>query len=174
MTLLEMAVVLAVTAVLAGFVGPPLIEAVQAYDKINRSLNAKARLRYALERIVAEIRQMDMQTTLLERHNTSASIAAPQVLSFTKHDGVLVAFTGSGIPTTNSKITMTYGSGITGSQTLLDGVTAFAVSRYQSTLSGTTAATNQTNIAAIAVSITITEDGIAYQGTVRADLRSRW
>ena len=173
MTLLEMAVVLAVTAVLAGFVGPPLIEAVKAYDTINRSLNAKARLRYALERMVAEIRQMDMQTTLLERHNTSAAFSA-QLLSFTKHDGVLVAISGSGIPSTNSKITMTYGSGITGSQTLLDGVTAFAVSRYQSTLSGTTAATNQTNIAAIAVSITITEDGIAYQGTVRADLRSRW
>ena len=174
MTMVEMAVVLAITALLAAFIGPPLIEAVTAYDKITRGLNAKARLRYALERMVSEIRQMDMQTVLLERHNTSAAFST-QIFSFTKHDGVLVGFSGSGIPATNSRITMTYGSGIiTGSQTLIDGVTAFTVNRYQNTISGTTAATNQTNIAAVRITMTITEDGIAYTGTARADLRSRW
>lgn len=172
--MMELAVVLAVSAIVATFVGPQLIEAVSAYDKINRGLNAEARLRYALERMVSEIRQMDMQTVLLDRHNTSPLFALTQVISFTRHDGVLVTISGSNIPASNSTITISYSSGITGAQALAEGVTAFSIGRFTNSILGTTAATTQANIAAVTFTMTITDGGIAYQGSARADLRSRW
>ena len=174
MTMMELAVVLAVSAILATFVGPPLIEAVTAYDRINSGLDAQARLRYALERMVAEIRQMDMQSVQLYNHNTSPLFALTQNIAFTKHDGVLVTINGTGIPGSSSTITLNYSTGITGAQTLATGVTAFTISRYTNSILGTTAATTPANIAAVTFTMTITQDGIAYQGTARADLRSRW
>ena len=164
-TLIELVVTMIILAVLAAFVAPPLSQALTAYEKVSKGLNAQARTRYAMERLGREIRQTRLRPSDKSRYDINDPFSSTSI-TFTKEDG--------------QQVTVSYGSPIVtmnyvgvASATLLDGVTAFSIQYRTNTAAGTTAAANSASVAAVLVTLTFTDDGVSYTGTLRTDLRNQ-
>jgi len=193
-TLIELTIVLAVGAILTAFLAAPVLKALSAYETAGKGLDAQARLRYALERVTREIRQI--RKTPSNRANydinitTACSAFTPLLssLQFTTIDGISVTFARSG---QNLNITYTLPSSttigpvalvndlFTGSTTTITNpygsgtrtITGFSVACLTATGGGP--ATN-TTVAGYQIDVVLSDDNVtaSAQGRIRVDLRN--
>lgn len=164
-TLTELVMVIVILGILAAFVGPVLYNAMRAYDRVEASNATQAKLRYAMERMTREIREIRRNST-----NTAGFDVATMTqstLGFFKNDGTQVL-----ISRTSSFINMSYvppgGSTLTG--LLLDQVNGFSLAYFQPNT--TAVAANTSSLAFIQVSVSLTDSiGGNFAARQRIDLR---
>jgi MSHA biogenesis protein MshO len=162
-TLAELIMVIVILGILGAFVGPVVYNAIRSYDSVQKSADTNAKVRYAMERIAREMRDVRRQVTdsaLLDISSMTASSMA-----FFKTDGTQVVLNGAG-----SVVNLAY-STLTGM--LIDQVQpgSFSLAYYEqggSTLAGTAA-----SIAFIQVSMTLTEGAVTLPARLRVDLRNQ-
>ena len=70
-SLLELILVIAILGVLAAFVGPVVFNALRSYDQMQRGVQTQAKMRYAIERMAREIREIRRQVTDATFHSPS-------------------------------------------------------------------------------------------------------
>ena len=193
-SLIELTIVLAVSAILVAFLATPVLQALSAYESANEGLDAQTRLRYALERVAREIRQI--RKTPSNRANydinitTACSAFTPLLssLEFTTIDGIDVHIERSG---QNLNITYTLPSSttigpvalvndlFTGSTTTITNpygsgtrtITGFSVACL--TVTGGGPATN-TTVSGYQIDMVLSDDNVtpSVQGRIRVDLRN--
>jgi prepilin-type N-terminal cleavage/methylation domain-containing protein len=158
-TLIELIMVIVIVGILAVFVGPVLMNAVRAYDRTQATVNAYAKMRYALERItreVAAVRRNPANTTALDISTMTATN-----LQFFKEDGTEVAITIAG-----TNVTVNYVG--TGTGTLTDQATALTFTYYRH---DGAAAANATELEFVEIALTVTDGTTAYANRQRVALR---
>lgn len=160
-TLVEMAVVVAVVGTLAVFVAPVLVRALSAYDAMDESVATFAKMRYAMERIARELREVRRDP--LDATSYHFTSMTPNNATFYKDDGTEVAISSSG-----STVSIDYVG--TASGTLTDQVAAFAFAYFQQ--DGLTAAAGGADVGFVQVSMTLTDGSTSYQNRLRVDLRN--
>lgn len=161
MSLVEIVVVIAVVGTLAVFVAPVLVRALGAYDAMERSVGTYGKMRYAMERLARELREVRRDPGNAANYHFTAMGAA--AASFFKTDGTQVTL-GSGA----GAVTLGYAG--TGSGILTDGVSAFALAYFQA--DGTTAASGPGDVAFVEVSLTLTDGATSYANRVRVHLKN--
>jgi type II secretory pathway pseudopilin PulG len=161
-SLMELVLVIVILGTLGVFVGPLLLNAVTAYDKTHASVVTLAKQRYAMERMVREIR--DIRRTPADTASFDISVFTATGLTFFKTDGTEVALALSG-----SNVTLGYTG--TATATLTDQVGGLSLAYYLqdgTTTAGVTAA----NMAFVEVSLTLLEGGASFANRSRVDLRN--
>jgi prepilin-type N-terminal cleavage/methylation domain-containing protein len=162
-SLVELVMVIVILGILAAFVGPVLYNAVRSYESIQKSTDTNAKLRYAMERIAREMRDIRRQVT------DTAALDIPSMtassMEFFKTDGTRVVLNGAG-----NVVNLAYAASLAGM--LLDQVQSgsFSLAYFEggaSTLAGSAA-----SIAFVQVSMTLTEGAIAIPARLRIDLRN--
>jgi hypothetical protein len=161
MSLVEIVVVIAVLGTLAVFVAPVLVRALGAYDAMDRSVETYGKMRYAMERLARELREVRRDPGNAANYHFTAMGAAGA--SFFKGDGTEVTI-GSG----GGAVTLGYAG--TGSGTLTDRVGAFTLAYFQS--DGVTAATGAGDVAFVEISLTLTDGTTSYANRVRVHLKN--
>ncbi len=164
-TLTELILVIVILGILAAFVGPVLYNAMRAYDRAQVSSATHGELRYAMERMSREIRE-------IRRNSTNAILldVAPMTqstLGFFRNDGTQVL-----ISRTSSFVNMSYvppgGSTLTG--LLLDQVNGFSLAYFQPNATAVAASTS--SLAFIQVSVSLVDSvGGTFAARQRIDLR---
>lgn len=166
-SLIEMLMVLVIMGVLAALVGPVLLGAVTAYGVTESNVAAYGKMRYALERMAREVRQVRRSTADTASFDITAMTATN--LDFVKNDGqrVIIAFTGP-------SVTMTYSA--VGNGVLTDWVNAAPVApcvtgfRYLQ-LDGTTSTASAGAVQFVEIGLTLQSGANNYCNRVRVDLR---
>lgn len=161
-TLPELLMVIVILGILGAFVGPVVYNAIRSYEGIQKSTNTNAKVRYAMERIAREMRDIRRQVTNSAFLDIPSMTAASMV--FVKTDGTRVVLNAAG-----TAVDLSYTS-ISG--TLVDQVQAGSFSlgyleQGASTIAGTAA-----SIAFVQVSMTIVEGSVAIPARLRIDLRN--
>jgi type II secretory pathway pseudopilin PulG len=160
-SLVELVMVIIIVGTLAAFIGPLLLKAVSAYDMTEGTVGAYAKMRYAMERIAREVREV--RRSPADTANLDISSMTAINFTFYKADGTQVAITFAA-----PNVTLNYVG--TASGTLTDQVSAFTFAYYQQ--DGTTAATNAANVAYVQASLTLTEGTNNFANRQRFDLRN--
>jgi len=161
-SLVELTLVIVILGTLGIFIGPLLLSAVTAYDKTQTSVATLAKQRYAIERMVREIR--DIRRTPADTATFDISSLAGTNFTFFKADGTEVALALSG-----STVTLGY-TGVATS-TLTDQVGGFSLVYYLqdgTTTTGVTAA----NVAFVEVNLTLVEGAGSFASRTRVNLRN--
>jgi hypothetical protein len=161
-SLMELVLVIVILGTLGVFVGPLLLNAVTAYDKTYASVTTLAKQRYAMERVVREIR--DIRRTPADTASFDISAFSATGLTFFKTDGTEVAIALSG-----SSVTLGYTG--TATATLTDQVGALSLAYYLQD-GATTAGVTAANMAFVEVSLTLVEGGASFTNRGRVDLRN--
>jgi MSHA biogenesis protein MshO len=161
-TLVELILVLVILGTLAVFVGPMLLGSVRAYTATDASVATYAKMRYAMERLAREIREVRRDPANTANFDIPTMAAADLV--FVKTDGTQVTI-GSSAGT----VTLAY-AGVA-SATLTDQVGSFAFAYYQR--NGTTATTSRSAVAYVQISMTLTEGANSFVNRQRVHLRNR-
>lgn len=162
-TLAELIMVIVVLGILGAFVGPVVYNAIRSYDSMQKSADTNAKLRYAMERIAREMRDIRRQVT------DSASLDIPSMtassMEFFKTDGTRVVLNGVG-----SAVNLAYPavSGL-----LVDQVQAGSFSLAYFEQGGSTLAGSATSIAFVQVSMTLTEGALTLPARLRVDMRNQ-
>jgi prepilin-type N-terminal cleavage/methylation domain-containing protein len=161
-TLWELVMVIVILGILGAFVGPVAYNAVRSYDAVQKSTNTNAKIRYAMERIAREMRDIRRQVT------DSAALDIPSMtassMAFFKTDGTRVVLNGAG-----NAVNLAYPA-IAG--VLIDQVQAGSFSLAYFEQGGSTIAGTASSIAFVQVSMTLTEGSIAIPARLRVDLRN--
>ncbi len=157
-TLLEMVLALVMLASLAALGGLTLGHGVSAYAAAADASAALAQQRYALERMVRELRQV----AYVAGQYSFAVMAASSVI-FTKNDGTQVSLTLNG-----SQLQIGYG-GVAGMYTLADHVAGVVFSYYQA--DGVTQPATAVNAAFVDVELAISHGGGTTPMRTRVGLR---
>ena len=160
-TLVELIMVMVIVGLLAAFIGPMLLNAVKAYDRTQVTVNAYAKMRYAMERMtreIAAVRRNPANTTAFDVSSMTATN-----LQFFKEDGTEVNITTAG-----TSVTLTYVG--TGAGTLTDAVSALAFTYYRH--DGATAAANATELEFVEIALTVTDGTTSYANRQRLALRN--
>jgi prepilin-type N-terminal cleavage/methylation domain-containing protein len=140
-TLVEVIMVMVIIGILAAFIGPMLLNALNAYDRTQLTVNTYGKMRYAMERMareIAAVRRNAVDTTEFDVTTMTAGTFA-----FFKEDGTQVTITLAG-----SDLNLTYAG--TGTGLLADGVGALAFAYYRA--DGATLAVNAAQLAFVQVS----------------------
>lgn len=156
----ELILVIVIVGTLGAFVGPVLLQGSTAYDKTQASIATYAKMRYAMERMAREIRQVRRSPADGANFDISSMLASS--FAFVKEDATTVTLSFSG-----SVVTLDYGGT---AATLTDQVGSFALAYYQQ--DGSTAATSAANVSFVQVSLTLVEGANNYPSRLRIDLRS--
>jgi prepilin-type N-terminal cleavage/methylation domain-containing protein len=160
-TLVEVIMVMVIIGILAAFIGPMLLNALNAYDRTQLTVNTYGKMRYAMERMareIAAVRRNAVDTTEFDVTTMTAGTFA-----FFKEDGTQVTITLAG-----SDLNLTYAG--TGTGLLADGVGALAFAYYRA--DGATLAVNAAQLAFVQVSMTISDGTTNYANRVRVALRN--
>ena len=160
-TLVEVIMVMVIIGILAAFIGPMLLNALNAYDRTQLTVNTYGKMRYAMERMareIAAVRRNAVDTTEFDVTTMTAGTFA-----FFKEDGTQVTITLAG-----SDLNLTYAG--TGTGLLADGVGALAFAYYRA--DGATLAVNAAQLAFVQVSMTISDGTTNYPNRVRVALRN--
>jgi prepilin-type N-terminal cleavage/methylation domain-containing protein len=144
-TLFELVITLTVIGVLAGVAAPMLFGGFRLFDVSTEALQTQDKLRYAVERMAREIREVQNNAGTYAITMAGATVSS---LSFTKDDGTTVSFNGGAPPL----LTMT-DSSVAGTHTLTNEVTAVTFTGYA--LDGTTATNSQITIAFVEIALTL-------------------
>jgi prepilin-type N-terminal cleavage/methylation domain-containing protein len=160
-TLVEVIMVMVIIGILAAFIGPMLLNALNAYDRTQLTVNTYGKMRYAMERMareIAAVRRNAADTTDFDVTTMTAGTFA-----FFKEDGTQVTITLAG-----TNLNLTYAG--TGTGLLADGVGALAFTYYRA--DGATLAVNAGQLAFVQVSMTISDGTTNYANRVRVGLRN--
>jgi prepilin-type N-terminal cleavage/methylation domain-containing protein len=179
-TLIETVIVIVIVAVLAAFIAPVLSNAVTSYDTTTRNVEVLTRMRYAMERMDREIRDMRRDPVDSAQYDIVVGSMTATMLEFCKADGTRVTVDGAAVA---GEVRLGYTAGFASTctasaattQTLTDAVTAFTFIYCQ--IDGTSCTpgftVDQTNVAFVDITMTLTGTGTgAYTSTARVDLRS--
>src|SRR5688500_15836741 len=133
-SLLELILVIAILGVLAAFVGPVVFNAMRSYDQMQRGAQTQAKMRYAIERMGREIREIRRQVTDATFPDVSSMTA--NSLAFVKSNGTSVAIGVAG-----NQINLAYS---TVSAVLTDQLGSFSLSYFHT--AGTTVAARASSL----------------------------
>lgn len=159
-TLIEMVLAITVMSIVA-LVGAQILASGSAsYSAATDSIDTFAKLRYAMTRMAAEIREANYNGTQYQ-FTTMAS----NQLVFTKQDTTTVT-----VATSGSNVTLGYSSPAV-TATLTDQLSSLAFAYYQS--DAQTAATSAANVAYVQVTLTLSESGTLYSRRQRIALRDK-
>jgi type II secretory pathway pseudopilin PulG len=161
-TIAELVMVIVILGILGAFVGPVVYNALRSYDSVQRSTNTNAKLRYAMERIAREMRDVRRQVTNSAFLDVTSMTASS--LAFFKTDGTHVVLNGAG-----NAVNLAY-SALAG--VLVDQVQAGSFSLAYFEQGGTTLAASAASLSFVQVSMTLTEGAIAIPARLRLDLRN--
>lgn len=161
-TLAELIMVIVILGILGAFVGPVVYNAIRAYEGVQKSTDTNAKVRYAMERIAREMRDIRRQVT------DSAALDIPSMtassMEFFKTDGTRVVLNGAG-----NAVNLAYPalSGL-----LIDQVQAGSFSLAYLEQGGSTIAGTAASISFVQVSMTLTEGAVTVPARLRIDLRN--
>jgi len=166
-SLVELVMVIVILGILAAFVGPVLLNAMRSYDIVQQNTDTHAKVRYAMERIAREMRDIRRQATDARTFDIANSslggAAATSSLVFFKTDGTRVVLTSS-----SGVVNLAY-TGFAG--VLIDVAQAgFSLAYFQP--NATTVATNASSLAFIQVSMSIVEGSNRFPARMRIDLKN--
>ncbi len=178
LTLTELVIVLVLSALFVAFLGQMLSASMGAYQAVSPTLDAQSQVRYALERISRELRQIAVLTPA--NATATFNITAPaagtnggNIITFTREDGTAITIDGS----SGTTVTITYPTG-SGTLAQIASTGALVINFYQNTVAGNAlAATYNANavaaaLAAIEVQLTTTVSGVTATGLTRVALRN--
>jgi len=168
-SLAELVMVIVILGILGAFIGPVLYNALRSYDRVQKTADTDAKVRYAMERITREMRDIRRQAT--NSAYPDIALASATGMAFFKTDGTRVVLTGAG-----AAVNLGY-STLTGM--LLNQVQAgsFSLAYYQqnlalaATLSAQPSTTTQ-QVAFVQVSMSIVDGTDVFPARVRVDLRN--
>jgi MSHA biogenesis protein MshO len=180
-SLLEVVLVIVILGIVAAFVAPVLTTSLTSYDETSRNVEVLTRMRYAMERIARELRNMRKDPAAAGQYDIATMTQSK--LEFCRADGNRVSIEK---PVGISEVRLDYQSGFsstcsaaggTGVHALTDAVTNFTFSYCRN--DGTTCATstgvtvNRSNVSFVDISLTITGTGTqAYTSAMRVNLRT--
>lgn len=160
-SLVELVMVIVILGILAAFVAPVLFNAMRSYDRGQSAMLTQAKMRYAIERMSRELREVRRQTTDATFLDITAMGATS--IAFFKTDGTQVVLSAAG-----NQLNLSY-STLAGM--LTDQLGSFSLAYFQQ---------NTSTVAATAASISFVEIGMAlsegtnlFSARVRVDLRNR-
>src|SRR5919106_4206134 len=93
-SLVELVMVIAILGILAAFVGPVLFNAMRAYQGMQTGVETQAKMRYAIERMSRELREIRRQVTDATFLDISSMTVSS--LAFFKTDGTEVLINAAG------------------------------------------------------------------------------
>lgn len=159
-SLVELVMVIVILGILAAFVGPVLFNAIRAYQSVQTGVETHAKMRYAIERMSRELREVRRQATdatFLDVTSMSASSIA-----FFKTDGTQVVLNVVG-----NQVNLAY-STLAGM--LTDQVASFSLAYFQQNAS--TPATTAASISFVEISMTLSEGPNLFPARVRVDVKN--
>lgn len=176
-TLVELIMVLVIMGVLAAFVGPVLLGALTAYRYTNASVATYTKMRYALERMAREVREVRRDPSNTADYDISTMSATSLVFKTNDNDSD---------SSNNNQVTITFGgSNVTLAYTVPSSISATLTDQVNSApalpcrtgfryfqLDGSTVATSKSDIAFVEVGLTLTEGTNDYCNRIRVDLRN--
>ena len=174
-TLIEAVLVILIVSILAAFVAPVLSTAVSSYDVTTRNIEVMTKMRYAMERMAREIRQVRRDPVNSAEYDIASMTATN--FQFCKADNTRVR-----INYTSPNVGLAYTAGFTSTctpaavatQVLTDQVTSPPANPFTFTyrLANGNPGATRANVAFVDIDMTITGTGTgAYTNTMRVDLR---
>ena len=161
-SLAELLMVIVILGILGAFVGPVVYNAIRSYEGVQRSTDTNAKVRYAMERIAREMRDIRRQVTDAAALDVPAMTAT--TMEFIKTDGTRVVLSAAG-----TAVSLAYP---TVSGLLVDQVQAGSFSLGYLEQGGTTAAGSAASLAFVQVGMTLTEGTVTVPARLRVDLRN--
>lgn len=182
LSLIELAMVLAISAIFVFFVGGMLVEGSQAYLKISDTLASQMQLRYALDRSARELRQIGVTYSATGTDPPAYRITSPATapatssnsITFIKNDGNTVTINGSATPA----VTLGYSTpSASGKLADIAATSDFSVRFYDRAsppaLRASGASWSIYGLGGIEVTLTVTVNGVAATGSTRVALRGQ-
>jgi len=163
-TLAELIMVIVILGILGAFVGPVVYNAIRSYEGVQKSTDTNAKLRYAMERIAREMRDIRRQVTDAAALDVDVATMSASGITFYKTDGTQVVLNGAG-----SIVNLAYS---TLSGMLIDQVQpgSFSLAYYEQ--GSSTIATTASSLAFVQVSMTLVEGAVTLPARLRIDLRN--
>jgi prepilin-type N-terminal cleavage/methylation domain-containing protein len=167
-SLVELIMVIVILGILAAFVGPVLFNAMRSYDRIQTSVATHAKMRYAMERMARELRDIRRQTTDATFFDIASMSAAS--MAFFKTDGTQVIINAAGNQVNLAYVTSTIVAGM-----LTDQVGSFTLAYFETNATPVDAASLPAMAASLSfveISLTLTEGTNLFPARLRVDLRN--
>lgn len=159
-TLIEMVMTIMIMGILAGMAAPMFSSTFGAYDALSETTTTLGKLRYAVERMAREVREV--------RHTGGGfdiSSMTAGTLTFVKRDGTTVALTSSG-----SNVTLYYSVPSAVTSPLTDQLNSLSFTYYKA--NGTTTTSSNADVAFVEIGLTLEKDGNTYPQRTRVALRN--
>lgn len=164
-SLVELVMVIVILGILAAFVGPVLFNAMRSYDRGQSAMVTQAKMRYAIERMSRELREVRRQTTDATFLDITAMGATS--IHFFKTDGTQVVLSAAG-----NQLNLTY-STLAGMLTgvLTDQLGPFSLAYFQQNTN--TVAATAASISFVQISMALSEGTNLFSARVRVDVRNQ-
>jgi prepilin-type N-terminal cleavage/methylation domain-containing protein len=159
-SLVELVMVIVILGILAAFVGPVLFNAMRSYQSVQTGVETHAKMRYAIERMSRELREVRRQATDATFLDITSMTASS--MAFFKTDGTQVL-----INVVGNQVNLAY-STLAGM--LTDQVGSFSLAYFQQNAS--TPATTAASISFVEISMTLSEGTNLFPARVRVDLKN--
>jgi prepilin-type N-terminal cleavage/methylation domain-containing protein len=159
-SLVELIMVIVILGILAAFVGPVLFDAVRAYQRVQTGVETHAKMRYAIERMSRELREVRRQATDATFLDVTSMTAAS--MAFFKTDGTQVIINAVG-----NQVNLAYAA--LGGM-LTDQVASFSLAYFQQ--NAITPAATAASISFVEISLTLSEGASLFPARVRVDLKN--
>ena len=160
LSLIELVMVIVILGILAAFVGPVLFNAMRSYESGQSARLTQAKMRYAIERMSRELREVRRQTNDATFPDITAMSATG--ITFFKTDGTQVVISAAGNQLNLSYVPVT---GI-----LTDQLGTFQLAYFQQ--DGVTVPATSASLAFIQVSMTVSEGTNLFSNRVRVELKN--
>jgi prepilin-type N-terminal cleavage/methylation domain-containing protein len=160
LSLIELVMVIMILGILAAFIGPILFNAMRSYDTGQKAMSTHAKMRYAIERMSRELREVRRQTTDATFPDITSMTASS--IAFFKTDGTRVI-----IGATGNQLNLSYS---TLSGMLTDQLSSFSFAYFQQ--NATTVAATAASIAFVQISLALSEGTSVFSSRVRVDLKN--
>jgi MSHA biogenesis protein MshO len=152
--------VIVILGILAAFVGPVLFNAMRAYDQAQKGVQTQAKMRYAIERMSRELREIRRQTTDAALLDITSMTATS--LAFFKTDSTPVVIAVAG-----NQVNLAYS---TVSAMLTDQLGSFSLEYFQP--DGVTAAATASSLSFVQISMTLSEGTNLFSARARVDVKN--
>lgn len=162
-SLAELVLVVVILGILGAFVAPIVVNAMRAYDSSQTSVATYSKMRYAIERLSREVREVRRSTANSALFDISSMTAA--TLTFFKYDGTEVTVAGSG-----ATLTLRYLNSTNVAAVLTDQVSSFSLAYFQTDASTTPA--SSASLAFVQLALTLADGTATHEGRVRWRLRN--
>jgi prepilin-type N-terminal cleavage/methylation domain-containing protein len=159
-SLVELVLVIVILGILAAFVGPVLYNAIRAYDTVQTGGQTQTKVRYALERMSREIREIRRRTT--DARMLEIATMTANTLAFVNTQGRTIVISRTGNTLTLSDTTLT---GV-----LTDQINAFSLAYFQPNAS--TVAASTSSLAFVQISLAVSEGSAVFASRVRVDIKN--